>query len=328
FSPEIRQVDPFEDLAFTTMGLRLEGQESLARNLALEYLHLYPDVAGYLLLDLYEIYRACVRLMVDSLQLSNLDSGSSDYSARKERLERRSRQYMNLVQDLMKGKKTSFGSTGPWPEPLIIVLMGLPATGKSLIARLLREDGIPVLSSDIIRKRRQSDLEKRKPSAFGEGIYSAHKKRRNYQHLLALGQKLMRAESRISLDASFSRKEYRNLLLEHCQKTGFAGSILFLETQCSEDVIRRRLNRRKEKGGTSDLTEFSTWKEIEKRFEKLDLNHGNNTRKAGQSSESQMQDYSFRCFHAVLDTSGEKREGSVLPEVRALLPDLFVRDDQ
>lgn len=312
FSSEIRQVDPFEDIAFTTMGLRLEGREDLARSLALEYLHLYPDARGYLLLNLYEVYRASVRLMVDSLQLSNL-SETPQNAGRRKRLLDRSREYSSLIQNLLSGKEMNVPGS-PWPEPLIIVLMGLPATGKSLIARLLREDGIPVLSSDILRKGREQSLEKRRPTGFGQGKYSQHRKRRTYQHLLAMGRKLMGGEQIICLDASFSRKDYRQLLLKQSQASGFNGSVLFLETQCSEEVIQRRLKRRKEKGGASDLTEFRTWKEIQNRFESLEL-------EANDGPDSAYP--SLRIYHAILDTSGDKRSGSLLPEIRLLAPELF-----
>lgn len=318
FSPEIRQVDPFEDIAFTTMGLRLDGRSDLARQLALNYLSLLPDVNGFVLLDLYEIYRACVRLMVDRLQLKSAQSDAENPHSQVRRLRARCQQYESLIEDLLTGQQTNHIPASFWPESTIIVLMGLPATGKSLIGRLIRNDGIPVLSSDLIRKSRSEDFNERNPRPFGQGDYSSHRKKRNYQKLVAMGGKLQEKESVICLDASFSKRQYREILLKHCKDSNFQGQILFLETTCDEQTIRNRLDKRKRNRGASDLTDFSTWKKIESGFEPLLLKRADTDRSSEDSGYSNV-----GCYHIMLDTSGEKRTESIVSEIREGIPEFF-----
>lgn len=305
FSPEIRQVDPYEDLAFTTMGLRLDQREDLARDLALSYLHRMSDVRGYLLMDLYEIYRACVRLMVDSLQLD----GAED-SSRKTHLQKRISEYEDLIQDLLTGRRTLHSPPKYWKGPLIIMLSGLPATGKSRIAALLRKDGIPVISSDVLRKSATENPENRNPQAFGQGIYSPKQKERIYRRMAAMCKLLMEKESVVCLDASFSRREYRRIIYATARSMNPAPAVLILQTDCEEGIIEQRLEKRKHKPGFSDLTDFQTWKQLKKAFHPIE----------GETASDI--DVQF----TVLDTSGEKRDSSLVDELRIQFPGLFRED--
>ncbi|MCB1140343.1 MAG: AAA family ATPase, partial [Leptospiraceae bacterium] len=333
FSADIRQVDPYEDLAFATMGLRLNHRPDLARHLALSYLHRMCDVRGFLLMDLYEIYRAAVRLMVDALQLK--EAGGEN---RADYLRRRSEAYASLIEDLISGKKsihngnrrqlqglgkataTDGGGSGSphaigWKGPLLILLAGLPATGKSRIAALIREEGIPVLSSDVLRKKDDTRPEMRKPEAYGQGSYSSKKKMLNYRKLMCQAGRLFEKESVVCLDASFSRAQYRNLAYRMVSRSRPAMDILILQTDCSEEIIRRRLDKRKTRPGFSDLTDFDTWKKLKENFESVDLTvEGDRFHSASGA----------RLHHLILDTSGEKRT-SISPELKQMVPHLFLK---
>ncbi|MCB1165113.1 MAG: AAA family ATPase [Leptospiraceae bacterium] len=318
FSKSIRQVDPYEDLAFTTMGLELEGRSELARWLSVDYLYRSGDVTGFALLPYYEIYRASVRLMVDLLQRK--DSPTA-------RLDKRIASYEQYISQKINAPAAP-GTGDRWQRtgPLCIVLMGLPATGKSRIGGLLRQDGIPVISSDALRKQQNRNPGIRQPEEYGQGKYKESKKKRVYQLLVASASRLLRTENVICLDASFSRAEYRTLLedlrrpkralpanpqtyseaphgrdatendrwLQNRRSLRF----LFLETVCSREEIKRRLDRRKTKPGFSDLTDFATWEKLEAAFETIQID----------ASDAYVR----------LPTDGPKREESIFEELRSL----------
>ncbi|MCB1171018.1 MAG: hypothetical protein KDK25_11810, partial [Leptospiraceae bacterium] len=86
------------------------------------------------------------------------------------------------------------------------------------------------------------------------------------------------------------------------------------QTDCSEEIIRRRLDKRRNRPGISDLTDFNTWKKLKENFEPVDVD------KEAQHLRSEG---GARLHHLILDTSGDKRT-SIGPELKKLVPDLFV----
>ena len=130
FDPALRRVDVADDLAFLLMDLESLGAREAARELVRAYRAAGGDAGDDALLAFFGAYRALVRAKVELLRARRRQpSRASGLLALAERLMWRAR------------------------GPLVLAISGPPASGKStLAAELARRSGLPVLSSDAIRK--------------------------------------------------------------------------------------------------------------------------------------------------------------------------------
>lgn len=110
------------------------------------------------LLDFYACYRAYVRGKVRSLRLAQTEQASGGETAQ---LVAESRAYFDLA----------WAHAGGLPRPPMVVTMGLPASGKTTLARALAGRlGLVHLSSDVARKRMAGiEPTRRGSDEFGSG---------------------------------------------------------------------------------------------------------------------------------------------------------------
>ncbi len=133
---------------------------------------------------------------------------------------------------LQRDVKSLAGSLGPLPVPLerpaLVVLSGLPGSGKSHLAReLSRRYSFAVLESDSLRKA----LVKRP-------TYSQKESGRLFSACHALLEDLLDAGVSALLDATNLKESHRRPLYRIAERTG--ARLLLVEVRADQDVVRER----------------------------------------------------------------------------------------
>ncbi len=237
FSERLRYGDVASEVAFLAMDLERLNAPALATHLVRTYAELSGDAALPALLPLYKCYRAAVRGKVDTFKSLQPGIGASERSG----AARSARRYFALA----------LGYARRLPTGLIVVY-GLPGSGKSTVARLLSDHlGLEVLSSDAIRKRLAGIVETASARApWGEGIYTLAHTRRTYEALAAEAQNRLAAGSGAILDATFADPDERRRVADLAHGAG--APLVFVECRAPEGEIIRRLCSRE---GTADASD-------------------------------------------------------------------------
>ncbi len=141
FDARYRHADPIADIAFLAMELALEGRADLAAAFVEAYLRCRRrDAEGAQLLPFYRAYRAAVRGKVEGMKLAEPEIPEADRSAARDRARAL---WLCALSELEE----------PGRRPCLVLLAGLPGTGKSTLARGLAERaGFTVIRSDEVRK--------------------------------------------------------------------------------------------------------------------------------------------------------------------------------
>ncbi len=132
----------------------------------------------------------------------------------------------------------------------LIILSGLPATGKTTVAKNLAPllDAV-ILSSDKIRKE-----------LFEKPTYQRQERELVYQVMILLAKYLHSAGKNCILDATFNKEEFRNQVKK---KTECPDDEFFIiECTCPEDLAVLRLKNRKDDYSDADITVYRKMKEI------------------------------------------------------------------
>ena len=141
FNVRFRAADPVADMAFLVMDLIRHGRRDLAHWFRDAYLACAGDDQGRGLVPFYVSYRAAVRAKVNGIK-----AGSPELSA-SERIQGPS------MMPVRNGCWPSVRSKSPAGGPCLVLVAGLPGTGKSTLAReLASHAGFEVIRSDEVRK--------------------------------------------------------------------------------------------------------------------------------------------------------------------------------
>jgi hypothetical protein len=218
FDPELRQIDVSADLAFLAMDLIVAGADELAAELIAEYELAGGDHGGRTLLFFYAAYRAWVRAKVACLRASELPAGERAGALAEAR---------------------RFAETGrrlAWRvrQPMVLVVCGASATGKTYLAEALASlSALPRLSSDEVRKELAGlSPTERAPQA----VYSEDASLRTYREL---GARAAAAADGAIVDATFRRRAHRAAFAE-----AFGGRALFVECSAPARVVAEQAARR------------------------------------------------------------------------------------
>jgi hypothetical protein len=226
FDRSLRDLDVAADLAFLVMDLERLGARSLATVLERSYVAETGDTGLHGLLPFYACYRAWVRGKVACLRLGQLPPGDP----RRESLAASARELFAL--SLRFAWRTRL--------PLVVVVCGIAASGKSSLATALAErSGLARLSSDAIRKSLAgAPLERR----LGEDAYRPDMTRRVYEEIARRARESVARNGGVIVDATFLAGEQRAVLLEQLRPTG--ARVLFFECRAPLEVLRRRSEAR------------------------------------------------------------------------------------
>jgi aminoglycoside phosphotransferase family enzyme/predicted kinase len=222
FDERLRSLDVASDLAFLYMDLERLGAPELAAALADAYVERSGDAELPALLPFYACYRALVRAKVACLRAEQLDPSDRCRAASLD--EARS---LAALAHLMAWRARL---------PLVLVLCGVAASGKSsLAAELSRRSGLPHLSTDRVRKELAGvPLDERAPAeAYGDRLSL-----QTYHRLGQLAAAEARAGRGAIVDGTFTRRRYRQRLVQELEPTGVR--LLFCECRAPATVLRER----------------------------------------------------------------------------------------
>src|SRR5690606_19188507 len=191
FDDRLRWLDGLDDAAFLAMDLERLGAPHLAERFLNWYVEFAADPAPASLRHHYVAYRAFVRAKVACLRHAQ----SGDPSAARDA----------ATHTALTARHLRAG------EVVLILVGGLPGTGKSTLAgRLADRLGAVLLRSDRLRKE-LSGIAPETPAAapYGEGIYGAEWTERTYRELLARAERLLGHGESVVIDASWTRDAHR-----------------------------------------------------------------------------------------------------------------------
>lgn len=254
FNDRFRYGDIASDLSFLAMDLDFNGFPETAREVVDTYVRSAADPDAFALLDFYKCYRAMVRMKVACLRLSEL--GPGEYAYHKNR--REAQRYLALA----------YRYALQFTRPVIWVVCGLPASGKSTIAAALGEIlGLEILRSDAVRKQLfDLSAETAVIQPFEEGIYSQEVTALTYGRLLLQAQELMASGRSVILDATYGSSRHRREVLRLARDTD--ANIFFIECAARTEVLIERLRRREIGPSVSDAR-VQHFQQLQERFEPL-----------------------------------------------------------
>ncbi|MGE0710678.1 MAG: AAA family ATPase [Planctomycetota bacterium] len=248
FNERFRFADPIAELAFPVMELSRAAREDLAERLAAAYLRAREDEAGAALLPLYTAYRATVRAKVSAMKAAEPEVPAAERA--------RAAQVASghLVQAL--------GVLSPPAErPALVLVTGLPGTGKSTLAARLHARGFEWVRSDLVRK----ELAGIAPTARGgPEIYTREFGDRTYEECRARAERVLARGGRVVVDACFAREDERQSFLATARRRG--ARALVLRCQAAPLEVRGRMEERALVPGPSDA-DFAVYEEMAGYFE-------------------------------------------------------------
>lgn len=133
---------------------------------------------------------------------------------------------------------------------MLIIMSGLPGTGKTTVAKSLSPllDAV-ILSSDKIRKE-----------LFEKPTYKREEREIVYKIMILVAKYLLNAGKNCILDATFNKEEFRNQVMEKTQCP--AKEFFIVECICPEELAISRIQSRKDDYSDADLTVYKNMKEI------------------------------------------------------------------
>jgi predicted kinase len=229
FSREFRELDVADELAFLGAECDFLGAGWASTKLLDLYMQDSADRPPRELIDFYKAYRACVRAKVAALRAEQV-AGEQRAAA---------------ANEAARHLEWADRYAQPWVRPLVIVVGGLPGTGKSTLARALaRQFGAELLRTDVVRQRIFSRTGR---AAAEEGIYRAESRERVYQELFRQAEAFVDQKVAAVLDGTFSTAEL--VRQAHRLATDPRTIWLAVECVCAPEVARDRIQSRLAAGG-------------------------------------------------------------------------------
>jgi predicted kinase len=227
FNERFRFADPVADLSFLVMDLKFHGRPDLAAELADEYFRAAGDDEGRALLPFYTAYRAAVRGKVEGFELAEAEVPAAEKAAAADRAKAH---WLLALGELEE----------PGRRPAVVLVGGLPGTGKSTLARgLAAAAGFAVIRSDVVRKELAGvSPDTRLPAeaytaAAGDAVYAEGLRR---AAAAVFGGK------RVIVDATF-RGDGRRRLFAELARRRCVPAVAF-ECEAAPAVVRERLAAR------------------------------------------------------------------------------------
>jgi hypothetical protein len=238
FNERFRFADPVADMAFLYMDFLFHGRQDLAVEFANNYFMASGDNEGRTLLSFYATYRAAVRGKVEGFEQMENEVPAAE---RAQVLARARAHWLLALGELEQ----------PRQRPCLLLVGGLPGTGKSTLARGLSERAnFTLIRSDVIRKELATvpGGGRHRPRVPRHGIYTLAWTQRTYAECLNRAEQLLFQGNRVLVDATFREESKRRDFLELAARLAVPAA--FIVCQADPEVVQSRLIRRK--GDASD----------------------------------------------------------------------------
>jgi uncharacterized protein len=229
FNAELREIDVSADLAFLVMDLTALGEEALGRRLVDQYRRAGGDPGDDSLLFFFAAYRAWVRAKVACLRAAELPSDDPSRDG--------------VLDEVARMIDLGHGFAWRARGPLVLVVCGVSATGKTTLSEALNErSGWPHVSSDRTRKR----LAGLGPTERGRGeLYSRERSVETYRELgREASERLRSGDSGVIVDATFHRRFERDAFRSALGSVD--APVLFVECAAADATLAARMRRRRE----------------------------------------------------------------------------------
>ena len=251
FDPGLRELDVADDLAFLVFDLAAHGGERFGEILIQAYRDAGGDPGPDSLIAFYAAYRALVRAKVALVRGGQLPGTSAEHG-----------QQSAHARDLI-----AVAERFAWRarRPLVIVVCGVPASGKSHLARALAElSGLSHLNSDVIRK---GLVGVRATERAPERTYSSEWNARTYAELGRRASEALAADGGVIVDATFRHRADR---VAFAAALGGSRPTVFIECQAPRAVLATRAAAREhdrdlvsDAGPAVVLRERSSWEPLD-----------------------------------------------------------------
>ncbi|HUG66551.1 MAG TPA: AAA family ATPase [Pirellulaceae bacterium] len=229
FNREFRTLDVVDELAFLAMECDFLGADDITAPIFERYFEESGDSPPGQLIDFYRIYRACVRAKVSALRAEQLGGEA------REGLLVSANKYLALADRYSR-------TLGP---PVLILVHGLPGTGKSTIAQAISDQlGFALLQTDAIRSAVIG------PSGglqgFNEGQYRPENRLRVYETMHAQAQDLLSHGTSVVLDGTYLAASLRGAVADLAKQQ--PAEFLVVYCRCPEEIARQRISARARSG--------------------------------------------------------------------------------
>lgn len=235
FNQEFRTLDVVDELAFLAMECDFLGADGVTEPIFERYFEESGDAPPRQLIDFYRIYRACVRAKVSALRAEQLGGEA------REGLLVSANKYLDLADRYSR-------ALGP---PVLILVHGLPGTGKSTIAQAISDQlGFALLQTDAIRASVSG------PSGglqgFNEGHYRPENRLRVYETMHEQAQNLLSHGTSVVLDGTYLAASLRSDAAHLA--TQQHAAFLVVHCRCPDEIAVQRINTRARSGASLSET--------------------------------------------------------------------------